>query len=212
MPLLVGELGPHLTQCRLGEAYLCTNWHRGPSTRFVPIHQLYRQDSQDREENGLVALGGSLLVSYNGGQCIRLHFHRHSFARAFLSSHVMRRHVFYRFCRSPHQSTNFGSRYLVHRLSEQDEIWHMTERTLLYINSKIGERWPRGPLGSQNTEGCKIFCNAFLVHSLAERDEIWQRSGLANGHLFPNLMNFCPGVPDTMRPHASVLHWYTCLI
>ena len=32
-----GELGPHLTQCRLGEAYLRTKWHLGPFSRLAGI-------------------------------------------------------------------------------------------------------------------------------------------------------------------------------
>ena len=37
VPLYVGKLTPHLTQCRLGRAYLCTEWHLDPCSRFVTI-------------------------------------------------------------------------------------------------------------------------------------------------------------------------------
>jgi len=30
-----GELGPHLTQCGLGEAYLRTKWHLDPSSSLA---------------------------------------------------------------------------------------------------------------------------------------------------------------------------------
>jgi len=33
-----GELGPHLTQCRLAEAYLRTKWHLDPSSRLATIY------------------------------------------------------------------------------------------------------------------------------------------------------------------------------
>jgi len=46
-----------------------------------------------------------------------------------------------------------------------DEIWHMDSPSML----RLVNFGPRGPLGRQNTEGCKIFWNAFLVHRLAER-------------------------------------------
>ena len=42
--LFVGELGPHLTQCRMGEAYRRTKWHLDPSKPLATIHQRYRQD------------------------------------------------------------------------------------------------------------------------------------------------------------------------
>ena len=43
VPLSVGEVGPHLTQCRLGEAYLRTRWHPNPFNRLATIHQRHRQ-------------------------------------------------------------------------------------------------------------------------------------------------------------------------
>jgi len=43
VPLSLGEeLDPHLKQCRLAEAYLCTKWHLDPSNRLATIHQRYR--------------------------------------------------------------------------------------------------------------------------------------------------------------------------
>jgi len=36
---VVGELGPHLTQCRLGR----TKWHLIPSNGLATVHQRYRQ-------------------------------------------------------------------------------------------------------------------------------------------------------------------------
>jgi len=43
VPLSVGGgVGPHLTQCGLGEAYLCTKWHLDPSNRLATINQRYR--------------------------------------------------------------------------------------------------------------------------------------------------------------------------
>jgi len=37
VPLYVGEPSPHLTQCRLGRAYLCAKWYLDPCSRFVTI-------------------------------------------------------------------------------------------------------------------------------------------------------------------------------
>ena len=34
VPLFSGELGPHRTQSRLGQAYLHTKWHLSPSSRL----------------------------------------------------------------------------------------------------------------------------------------------------------------------------------
>ena len=42
-PFLWGELGPHLTQCGLGRAYLRTKWHLDPPNRLATIRQRYRQ-------------------------------------------------------------------------------------------------------------------------------------------------------------------------
>jgi len=58
-----GELGPHLTQCRLAEAYLRIKWYPDPFNRLATIHQRYRQNRQDRQENGPVAYSGPLLVT-----------------------------------------------------------------------------------------------------------------------------------------------------
>ena len=36
-PFYLGELGPHLTQCRLSRAYFPTNWHLDPSSHLATI-------------------------------------------------------------------------------------------------------------------------------------------------------------------------------
>jgi len=46
VPLSVGELGLHLTQCRLAEAYLRTKWHPDPSNRLATYATLQSIDSQ----------------------------------------------------------------------------------------------------------------------------------------------------------------------
>jgi len=49
-PFRGGELGPHLTQCGQGEAYLHAKFHLDPSNSLATIHQRYRQtDRQDRQ-------------------------------------------------------------------------------------------------------------------------------------------------------------------
>ena len=58
VPLSVGELSPHLTQCPWAEAYLRTKWHLDPSNRLATIHHRYRQT-----DNGPVAQGELLLVT-----------------------------------------------------------------------------------------------------------------------------------------------------
>jgi len=45
VPLSVGKLGLHLTQCRLGWAYLRTKWHLDPFNPLVAIHQRYKTDN-----------------------------------------------------------------------------------------------------------------------------------------------------------------------
>ena len=40
------ELGPHLTQCGQGEAYLLAKFHLDPSNRLATIHQRYRHAGQ----------------------------------------------------------------------------------------------------------------------------------------------------------------------
>jgi len=65
VPLSVGQLGPHLTQCRLSpwpEAYLCTKWHLDPSNRLATIRQRYRQ--ADRTGQRSRSIGPT--VTYNG--------------------------------------------------------------------------------------------------------------------------------------------------
>jgi len=49
VPLLDGELGPHLTQCGHGRGLPCANFHLDPSSRLATIHQRYRQTGQDRQ-------------------------------------------------------------------------------------------------------------------------------------------------------------------
>ena len=40
---LLGKLGLHLTQCRLGEAYLRTKWHLYPSSRLATAADIGRK-------------------------------------------------------------------------------------------------------------------------------------------------------------------------
>ena len=62
-PLLGGELGPHLTQCGLAEAYLRAKFHLDPSNRLATIYTNItdRHDIQagqtDRTDNGPIAYG-----------------------------------------------------------------------------------------------------------------------------------------------------------
>jgi len=39
VPFFGGDLGPHVTQCNLAEAYLHTKWHLDPSNHLATIHQ-----------------------------------------------------------------------------------------------------------------------------------------------------------------------------
>jgi len=41
-----GDLGPHLTQCGQGQAYLHAKFHLDPSNRLATIHQRYSQTGQ----------------------------------------------------------------------------------------------------------------------------------------------------------------------
>jgi len=49
VPLSEGELGRHLIQRGLTEAYLHTKWHPDPSNSLVTIHHRNRQTGQDRQ-------------------------------------------------------------------------------------------------------------------------------------------------------------------
>jgi len=53
----LGEVGFHVTQCRLGRDLPgITKWHLDPSNRLATIHQRYRQtdgtDRTDKRDNG----------------------------------------------------------------------------------------------------------------------------------------------------------------
>ena len=50
VPLWGGELGPHVTQCGLVEAYLHAKFHLDPSNRLATVHQRHRQDRTDRTD------------------------------------------------------------------------------------------------------------------------------------------------------------------
>jgi len=56
-PLGEVELGPHLTQGGMADAYLHAKFHLVPSNRLATVHQRYRQtDRQDRQTlNGPIA-------------------------------------------------------------------------------------------------------------------------------------------------------------
>ena len=56
VPLFVGELGPHLTQCGLRRSYLRAKCHLDPSSRLATIHQRYRQDTQRSDSIGRTVL------------------------------------------------------------------------------------------------------------------------------------------------------------
>jgi len=62
--LAQGDLGPHLTQCGRGQAYLCAKFHLDPSNRLATIHQCHRQKKTDRTDNGPIAQANRLT---NGG-------------------------------------------------------------------------------------------------------------------------------------------------
>jgi len=54
-PFGEGDLGPHLTQLAMAEAYLRAKFRLDPSNRLTTIHQRYRQTEQgrtDRTDNG----------------------------------------------------------------------------------------------------------------------------------------------------------------
>ena len=108
--------------------------------------------------------------------------------------------------------------HLVDRLSEGDNIWQQLIEGPCYTSPpRLVNVGPREvPVERQNSEGCKKFCNAFLVHRLTERNEIWHGWGfdqyIDTYSYSPNFVNFRPGSHDTMRRHASILHWYACFL
>jgi len=53
MPLNVGDLSPHLGQCRLGRGlHIRTQWHLDPCNRLAMIHQSYKQTGQESSPVG----------------------------------------------------------------------------------------------------------------------------------------------------------------
>ena len=52
-PFPWAELGPHLTQCGLGEAYFRTKRHPNPSNCLATTHQRHRQ--ADMTDSGPIA-------------------------------------------------------------------------------------------------------------------------------------------------------------
>jgi len=94
----------------------------------------------------------------------------------------MRKHIVYcflsvRWSLSQRNQQSFGSRCLVDRLSQWDEIWQIDRGGLAVHQCRdwwtliLGDPW------HQNIEVYKIFCDTFLVHRLAERGEIWHSEG-----------------------------------
>ena len=60
------------------------------------------------------------------------------------------------------KSTKSVGRYLVHRLSERDEIWQTDIGGLLYMTAKTGELWLiGGPLRTKILKGVKYFVTLF---------------------------------------------------
>ena len=61
MPLMVGQLGPHLTQCRLTEAYLRAKWYPDPSNHLATI-------DMGEEAGATIAMGRKVgAVPHSGG-------------------------------------------------------------------------------------------------------------------------------------------------
>jgi len=62
--------------------------------------------------------------------------------------------------------------------------------------------------------GSIIYNSRHLANYLSERHKIWQRWGYGQSKIIPQILwtfvRGWQGPRDTMRRHASVLHWYTC--
>jgi len=74
-PVLSGDLGPHLTQCRLAEAYLHTKWHPDSSSNFVTT-------DTGRKLGAVRFFGGSWVphVAWTEA-CLRTKWHLHPSSR-----------------------------------------------------------------------------------------------------------------------------------
>jgi len=98
--------------------------------------------------------------------------------RCLLLPHGMRRHCLLFLCAYflsvmlSTKSMNFGSRYLVHRLSDQDEIWHIDRGGLAVHQCHDWWTSAQGFPWAPKYWRCKNFCNVFLVHHLADHGEI----------------------------------------
>jgi len=98
----------------------------------------------------------------------------------------MRRHVVYCifFCvfflsvTRATKSNNFGSRYLGEGSSEEDKIFQVARAGVdVHDDPDWQPLVKRVPMGNQNIEGCKEFCDGFLQAGLTDLDEIWHDGG-----------------------------------
>jgi len=106
--------------------------------------------------------------------------------------------------------TKFGSKCLVHKLSEQDEIWH-TVRPGLTVR-RFQDRWnlTQGvPWGAKIHVGKKIITLfSYLVWRSATT--FGSVRGLVNRRLFPEFGELWSR--DTTRRHASFIHWWISVV
>jgi len=90
--------------------------------------------------------------------------------------------------------TQFGTEYLVHRLSERDKIWHID--TSLYVNSKIGELWPKGsPWVAKVHKWVKKFCNVSCTSFGRMQWNLTRWRTLVCSRSWTILVNFGPVFP-----------------
>ena len=75
------------------------------------------------------------------------------------------------------KSTKFGTRCLVHRLSEWDKIWPVDRSGLAVHHFQDWWTLAQGVPGRQNSKLARIFCKTFLVPRSAECNEIWYDDG-----------------------------------
>jgi len=97
----------------------------------------------------------------------------------------------------------------IHAINEVEKIWQVDKGSLLCIRAKIGELWDKGPLGLQNTEGCKKNLKHFSRTSFGSTMKYGSFRGLANGTCSWNFMNFGTGHGGPAIPFSNMHQSFT---
>ena len=103
-------------------------------------------------------------------------------------------------CQYSQVGKKFFVRLPVHCLAKRNEIWHNDRHCSVAGSKRLC-----------SSRGLKVFESGYLAHFLLKRDKIWQRQLTSYSTLIRKIWwTLVQGSCDTMRRHASALHWCTC--